>query len=234
MTYGRRFLSVSPAVFLTSRAVQSSLSFMADVIEPAASGRAKCKGCNRPIAKLDLRFGEKYANPYAEGEAVVWFHLSCAALMRPEKVLVALDAFARDVPDADALRRFATVGVTHRRLPRLVGAERASSGRARCRSCHEVIEKGAFRLRLQMFEEGRVNPLGTIHAACSEAYLGTRDILDRLALLAPELNADDIAELRVALASAPPAGPELAKTRGAGDMDLDADSAEESSSTKAS
>jgi hypothetical protein len=207
---------------------------MADLIEPAASGRAKCKGCNRPIAKLDLRFGEKYANPYAEGEAVAWFHLSCAALMRPEKVLVALDAFAGDVPNLDTLRQFATVGVAHRRLPRLVGAERASSGRAHCRSCHQVIDKGVFRLRLQMFEEGRVNPLGTIHAACSEAYLGTRDIVERLALLTPELTADDLAELRIALASAPPAGPELAKTRGAGEADFDADSAEESSSTKAS
>ncbi len=207
---------------------------MADVIEPAASGRAKCKGCNRPIAKSDLRFGEKYANPYAEGEAVAWFHLSCAALMRPEKVLAVLDADAGDVPNVDALRRFATAGVAHRRLPRLVGAERASSGRAHCRSCHEAIEKGAFRLRLQMFEEGRVNPLGTIHAACSEAYLGTRDIVDRLAILAPELTGDDLTELRAALASAPPSGPELAKTRGAGDAEFAADSAEETSSTKAS
>jgi hypothetical protein len=45
------------------------------VIEPASSGRAKCRGCDRPIAKGELRFGERQPNAFGEGEMTLWFHL---------------------------------------------------------------------------------------------------------------------------------------------------------------
>jgi hypothetical protein len=40
---------------------------MAHVFEPAASGRAKCRGCAQPIQRGELRFGERLPNPFAEG-----------------------------------------------------------------------------------------------------------------------------------------------------------------------
>ncbi|HVU03447.1 MAG TPA: hypothetical protein VHE30_16925, partial [Polyangiaceae bacterium] len=166
---------------------------MPDVIEPAPTGRAKCRGCGRGIQKGELRFGESLPNPYAEGEALYWFHLVCAACMRPEKALPAFEGSATPLENAEWLRRTAKAGIEFRRLPRLLRVERASSGRAHCRQCRELIEKGAFRFVLQMFEEGRMSPIGTIHVACSEAYFGTKDVMDRLEHLSPETSAEDLA-----------------------------------------
>ncbi len=181
------------------------------MIEPSPSGRAKCRGCGRAIQKGALRFGEALPNPFAEGEAMYWFHVPCAAMMRPEKILALADLGTPPIPEGDPLRRLASLGVQHRRLPRLAGVERASSGRAHCRQCRELIAKGEHRLRLQMFEEGRMTPIGTIHVACAEPYFGTRDVLERIALLAPELDASDTAEIARLLASPPPALAPLAK-----------------------
>lgn len=180
---------------------------MPDLIEPASSGRAKCRGCGRAIAARELRFGESLPNPYAEGEALYWFHLPCAALMRPEKTLEALAKTEVPIAERAWLEGAAQRGVEHRRLPRLARAERAASGRAHCRSCREPIEKGSFRLGLQMFEEGRFASIGTIHLGCAEAYLGTADIVDRLLRLTPELTTSDVAEIEAGLAVQRPAPP---------------------------
>lgn len=200
------------------------------MIEPATTGRAKCRGCGRPIAARELRFGEALPNPYAEGEALYWFHVPCAALMRPEKALPAIAQSSVPIEERDWLEAAARVGVEHHRLPRLARAERAASGRAHCRLCRELIEKGKFRLGLQMFEEGRFTPIGTIHLGCAEAYFGTADILGRIQRLTPGLEAADLAELEAELrvqrpapveiespaatdaASEPPSQPGLAKT----------------------
>ncbi|MGC4095402.1 MAG: hypothetical protein QM756_47255 [Polyangiaceae bacterium] len=199
------------------------------VIEAAPSGRSKCRGCGRTIAKAELRFGDSMPNPYAEGDTLVWFHLSCAACMRPEQLLPVLSAVSPTPPDADWLRSAAEFGVAHRRLPRLARVERAASGRARCRSCRELMDKDRFRFPLQVFEDGRMNPIGSIHPECAEAYFGTTQILDRVARLTPDLDAGGLAELEAMMKTqrpAPPAEPDadesapgLAKTSGDGDAD---------------
>jgi hypothetical protein len=176
-----------------------------DVIEPALSARAKCRGCGSPIAKGELRFGEALPNAFGEGESTFWFHLSCGACMRPEKFGPALEAQSPAPPDADWLKRAVEDGIAHRRLPRLVRVERAKSGRATCRSCREVIEKGAFRAQLQMFEEGRFSPIGSIHAECCAAYFGTKDIVDRMRKLTPSLTDADAEELTRLIAIEKPA-----------------------------
>lgn len=182
---------------------------MENTLEAATSGRSKCRGCGKPIAKGELRFGERLPNPFGEGEAVYWFHPLCAACMRPEPFLGALDAAAAPPPDAKWLRQAAELGAAHRRLPRLARAERASSGRARCRHCRELIAKSAWRLVLSIFEEGRMGSAGFIHIACAEPYLGTAAILDRVERLTPDLSAADLDEIGALLG-----GPPLAKARG--------------------
>ena len=182
-----------------------------DSIQAAPTGRAKCRGCGNAIAKGELRFGETGPNSYGEGEATSWFHLSCAALMRPEKLEPVLAASTEPLPEQDFLAETARFGIEHRRLPRLVRAERASSGRAHCRSCRELIEKGDWRFALQMFEEGRPNAIGTIHVSCAEAYFGTADVLARARRLTPDLTDDDANDLSQALAQQRPG---LAKTQG--------------------
>ena len=187
-----------------------------DSIQAAPTGRAKCRGCGNAIAKGELRFGETGPNSFGEGEATNWFHLPCASLMRPEKLLPVLEASTDEVPEREWLTEAGRVGEEHRRLPRLVRAERASSGRAHCRSCRELIAKGEWRFALQMFEEGRATPIGTIHVSCAEAYFGTADVLARARRLTPDLSDADAAELEKALSVQRPG---LAKTQGSDSED---------------
>ena len=99
-------------------------------------------------------------NLFGEGEMTHWHHPGCAAFRRPEplaEALAELEYVADDGPELDARAQHAG---SHRRLQRLGVAERAASGRARCRSCRELIEKGAWRLPLIFFEEGTYNASG--------------------------------------------------------------------------
>ncbi|HEY5957709.1 MAG TPA: PARP-type zinc finger-containing protein [Polyangiaceae bacterium] len=178
---------------------------MPDVIEVAKTGRSKCRGCGRSIARGQLRFGESLLNPYAEGESLFWYHPLCAACMRPEKFGPALDASNESVSDVEWLRHAVSVGIAHPRLPRLVHAERAPSGSAHCRHCRELINKGTWRLALQMFEEGRMQSIGSIHAECAEAYFGTNDILDRIERLTEGLDSTELDEIGTRIRSGPAA-----------------------------
>ncbi|MEM7310842.1 MAG: hypothetical protein AAF682_29495 [Planctomycetota bacterium] len=173
---------------------------MAHTIEPAASGRAKCRGCGTPIQKGELRLGERLPNPFAdEGDMTLWFHLVCGAYKRPEPLLEALES-AEEQPDRkEWLVERAKESLAHRRLPRIDGGQRDPSGRATCRSCKDKIEKGAWRIRLTFYEEGRFNPSGFVHARCATEYLGTADVVERVRCFSGELGAEDEAELRDAL-----------------------------------
>lgn len=182
-------------------------------IEPASSGRAKCRGCGNTIAKGELRFGERLPNPFSEGKLMThWFHLRCAALKRPAVILETLDA-AEDAGDrgesafpdkgeVDKLVSWARVGDAHRRVPRIDGAERATSARARCRHCRETIDKDAWRIRLVYYDEGQFNPSGYIHASCAPEYLefdNPAEIAERAAHFAPELDVADLSALSAAI-----------------------------------
>jgi hypothetical protein len=155
--------------------------------------------------------------------------------MRPEKFSVLVSAFEGKVDDRDWLIRAAEFGAEHRRLPRLGRAERASTGRAHCRMCRDLIPKGVFRLALQMFEEGRMSPIGYIHVACAEAYFGTRDIFDRVCRLTPDLSEEEAREIETTLRDASPAAEaelRLAKTRPPAESEtLDAASGDRSNGT---
>lgn len=181
---------------------------MPHVIELATSGRAKCRGCGLKIAKGEPRFGERHPNAFGEGEMTLWFHPRCAAYKRPAPFLEALAAEPADAKEADARRQMparealcaaAERGVEHRRLPRIDGASRAPTGRARCRSCRELIEKASWRIALVYFEEYRFEPAGFIHAGCAREYFGTTDLLDRVRHFAPALEAAELDELGAAL-----------------------------------
>ena len=175
---------------------------MPHAIEPASSGRAKCRGCGKAIAKGELRFGERRDNPYAEGgEMTLWFHLVCGAYKRPEAMLEALDGAGEGLERKGWLADEARRGLAHRRLPRVDGAERASSGRATCRSCRGKIPQGEWRIRLGVLDEGGMPaPLGFLHAGCAREYFGTGEVLARVEHFTPELTDAERAELGQALA----------------------------------
>jgi len=78
---------------------------------------------------------------------------------------------------------------------------RASTGRARCRSCRELIAKDSWRVALVSFEDGRFDPSGYLHVPCSQAHFGTTDILPRLRHFRPDLTDADLAELEAELST---------------------------------
>lgn len=175
---------------------------MPDTITPAPTARSKCRACGQAIAKGAERFGEAEANPFGEGETQRWFHLECAALRRPERFGPALEA-TPDVPERAALAELVRSGLEHPRLVRLAGAERAPSGRAHCRHCREIIEKGALRVALEIWEDGRFSPMGSIHVTCAPSYFETRELMSRVERTSPKLTPEDVAEVRELVATAP-------------------------------
>ena len=171
---------------------------MPHIIEPASSGRAKCRACGEKISAGELRFGERLPNPFADegGEMTHWYHVQCAVYRRPEAfVEIAEAGQLGTVADADRLAADARLGVAHRRVPRVSRAERASTGRATCRSCKALIEKGAWRIALVFYEEGRFSPGGFVHATCAVSYFETPDILARVRHFSPGLEEADVAEI---------------------------------------
>lgn len=187
---------------------------MASVIERASSGRAKCRACGQAIAKGEERFGEALPNAYGEGESLFWFHLRCAACCRPEPFLAVLEQVEHAPAESAELGALARGGQAEPRLSRILRAERASSGRARCRYCRELIEQGAWRLALQMFEEGRFNSIGTIHASCAVHYFGAEPTLERLTLPGNQLDSVELAQVVDSMreGATRPIQPGLAKT----------------------
>lgn len=170
---------------------------MPHTIEPAATGRSKCRGCGEAIAAGVLRFGETVPNAFGEGDATHWFHLDCGALRRPQAFLEALDSAPAAIDDAERLRAQARSGIENERLTRINGAERDKSGRAQCRSCKATIAKGAWRIPLVFYEadQGRFMPSGFIHPGCSQAYFETTDVMPRVQRFAKGLAEADLAEI---------------------------------------
>ena len=168
---------------------------MPHLIEPASTGRSKCRGCGEAIAAGVLRFGETVPNAFGEGDARHWFHLDCGAFRRPEPFLGALESTTATIDDAERLRGHARSGLERERLTRINGAERDKSGRAQCRSCKAAIAKGAWRIPLVFHEEGRFMPSGFVHAGCAQAYFETADVMARVQRFAKGLTEADLAEI---------------------------------------
>ncbi len=173
---------------------------MAHIFEIAPSGRARCRGCGSAIVKEALRFGERLPNPFAEGEITHWYHPVCAAYKRPEAFLEGATENPPEIEELERLREEAAKGVAHRRLPRLDGAQRAPTGRARCRSCKERIDKDLWRLPLVFYEEGRFQPSGFLHDTCCADYFETNDVIARVRHFAADLSEEEIAEVGAFLA----------------------------------
>jgi hypothetical protein len=186
---------------------------VAHKIEPSPSGRAACRACKKPIAKGTLRFGEEFVNPYSDEAAMSYryYHLECAAPKLANELAGALASFPGIVPDRDSLDAL----VAEHLRPELPYAERASTGRARCRACDEGIAKGELRLGFERTVETAMGPQkGTAyaHVRCAGRYLEREKELGReapdRAELARRLEAhsklppEDLAEVRSSLLGA--------------------------------
>lgn len=178
---------------------------MANVIEASKSSRATCRTCREKIDLGVLRFGEATPSAFNEGAlSYFWHHLTCAASKKPALVKEALATFTGTVPDRPALEallasaRPASAG-KERPYP---FAERAATGRSKCLSCDEAIEKGALRVAIEReVDTGsftRKGP-GYLHTKCARAHVGDAELLAKVKQHTPELTAVDLAELTLAL-----------------------------------
>jgi hypothetical protein len=145
---------------------------MPNHIEIAPSGRASCRGCKQPIAKGVPRFAEEAPNPYSEegGTSYRYWHLACAAPKLANELAAALPAYDGPVDDRPALDAV----IAQNLRPELPYAERASSGRAKCRACDEALKKGDLRVAFERVFEGPMGPqkgAAYAHPRCVGPYL---------------------------------------------------------------
>src|SRR5215472_2691919 len=100
-----------------------------------------------------------------------YWHLACAATKLANELAAALAAY--DGPPVEDRAALDALMTEHFRPPTPY-AERASTGRARCRACDETIAKGELRVAFERTFEG---PMGLqkaaayAHAKCLARYL---------------------------------------------------------------
>ncbi len=176
---------------------------MPHLIEPASSGRSRCRGCQQKIEKDRLRLGVAVPNPFGDGETHHYYHLLCGALRQPEAFLEVADSDLEAASsneetslEIEKCGEHAKMSQQHRRLRRLVRAERASSGRARCRHCRETIDKGSYRFALEIVDDGMANAAGFVHVTCAPDYVGTTNYMMELVAPRSELHQDELEEVR--------------------------------------
>ena len=121
-----------------------------DVIEEAKSARSSCRGCRRGIEKGELRFGADESGFYGDGASYSWFHLKCGAQRLPDRVL---DAVKKEgpgkIPDFDQLLEICEKSA-QKAASKYPYGERAPTSRARCMKCQKAIEKGEFRVAINV------------------------------------------------------------------------------------
>ncbi len=142
------------------------------VIEPARSGRSKCKACRRKIEKGQTRIGILIVGPFGPG--YLWHHMNCAARRQLARVEEAYEmkawADGVEVPPIEKLRALAEK-VEKDRAERKTAphTEKAPTGRAKCKHCGEPIEKGSYRVVLlrgvEFAGQVRSGPIN-IHPGC--------------------------------------------------------------------
>jgi poly [ADP-ribose] polymerase 1 len=141
-------------------------------IEPAPTGRAACRGCKKAVEKGTLRFCEEFQNPYSEdgGTSYRYWHLGCAAVKLANEVAGALGRYEGPVEDRESIEAL----VREHMRPEMPYAERAGTGRAKCRVCDETIKKDELRVAFERVFEGPMGPQkgpAYVHPKCAARYL---------------------------------------------------------------
>ena len=125
------------------------------VIEGARSSRSRCKSCRKKIEKGILRLGVLLEGPYGTG--YLWHHLKCAAKRRIDDVEEAYDREAwkeakevpEEVPAIEELRKLNEEAQEKRKQQLTIPYVQVDpSGRAKCKNCGELLEKGNLRVVL--------------------------------------------------------------------------------------
>ncbi|MEM9068601.1 MAG: hypothetical protein AAGE52_08850 [Myxococcota bacterium] len=129
------------------------MSDLVDILEPAKSGRAKCRSTGDKIAKGELRFGEAFVNTFSSSGSISyrWYKLLPAAKKFPARLKKVLETFDGDVPDRAEIDKVIAAGMK-KEGEKPTGypyANRAPTGRASCIVCGEKIPKGSIRIAVE-------------------------------------------------------------------------------------
>lgn len=170
------------------------------VIEGARSSRAKCKTCRKTIDRGTLRLGVLIEGPYGIG--YLWHHLNCAAKRRLDDVEEAYAAEAwkaakeppENVPTIEELRKVNEEAEEKRQSrPRLPYAEVDPSGRAKCKQCGGLMEKGSLRVvlgrEIEFGNQYRTMPI-QVHPRCVALELEREDCANESAGFAEAIRAN--------------------------------------------
>jgi Poly(ADP-ribose) polymerase and DNA-Ligase Zn-finger region len=170
------------------------------VIEGARSSRSKCKTCRKKIDKDVLRLGVLIEGPYGIG--YLWHHLTCAAKRRLDDVeeAYATEAWKEakvppdDVPSIEELRKLHEEAEEKRQSrQRIPYAEVDPSGRAKCKECGALMEKGSLRVVLgrevEFGNQFRTMPI-QVHPACVATAIEREDCSTEAAGFAEALRAN--------------------------------------------
>jgi len=150
-------------------------------IEKAKSSRAKCRTCRRKIDKDVLRLGVLLVGPFGTG--YLWHHLNCAAKRLFSDVEEAYATESWDeglkVPPLEKLRELREKAeATQKEKKTPPYAERAPTGRAKCKHCEGAMEKDSWRVVLgrsvEFGQQTRTSPIN-VHPACVAEELQAED-----------------------------------------------------------
>ncbi|HSF19935.1 MAG TPA: hypothetical protein VLK65_30720 [Vicinamibacteria bacterium] len=155
------------------------------VIEGARSSRSKCKTCRKKIDKDVLRIGVLIEGPYGVG--YLWHHLTCAAKRRLDDVEEAYEIEAwnnakeppGEVPPIEAMRKLSEEAEEQRQArKRIPYGEVDPSGRAKCKNCGELMDRGSLRVvlgrEIEFGNQYRTMPI-QVHARCVSSEIEKED-----------------------------------------------------------
>lgn len=178
---------------------------MAHIIEPAKSGRAKCRSCKKAIEKGALRLGEETLDPFGSGGTThVWHHVECAAEKKPDELKAAMAGYEGEVPDRAKLET--AISESQKKLPpgTFPYAEVAPTGRSRCMACEENIEKDTLRVAVEReVDTGtfKTKGPGYLHPMCAADYSGDDAMFPKVKENSRSLTQGQLEELETALGS---------------------------------
>ncbi|MHA1214982.1 MAG: hypothetical protein ACTSPG_06775 [Candidatus Hodarchaeales archaeon] len=155
-------------------------------LEPAKSGRAKCRGCQEKINKGEIRVGLPYSFAMKDGreiESYHYYHVNCVPSSKVSSVLEILqETEFIDSEKLEVIRNALESARSQRRQKLSIKTfiEKSPSSRATCKICEDKILKEEFRV-IEPFsvelEDGRVFPSKKYYHF--ECYINTKDDMDQ-------------------------------------------------------
>jgi hypothetical protein len=159
-------------------------------IEPAKTGRSKCRKCRDKIEKDSLRMGIISYQFDSDG-SWSWYHLNCGAGLNPEGFDAAVEEFDGEIEGIEEMRAEARKAARKNLMPRV---EAAPSGRAACVACSEKIApKGTLRVVMAREEEEGVPPRAAyVHVGCAAKHVEFEGDLKKTLLENSDLDAEQL------------------------------------------